>query len=121
MHPLGAYVPTIHKELAMVKITGNYRWVDGARFDHAYYQTEHMQLTRSLLQPLGLRRLESDQTVWPADPKPGQVIACSNAYFDSMAAAQAALAQVGAALMADVPRYTGLRPELHVCEVQQHL
>ena len=105
----------------MVKITGNYRWVEGAHFDHSYYQTQHMQLTSALLQPLGLCRLESDQTLWPATPKAGQVVASSNAYFDSLSAAQTALAQAGPALMADVVRYTSLRPELHVCEVQQHL
>lgn len=47
----------------MVKITGHYRWQEGAHFDHAYYQQAHMQLTRALLQPLGMQRLESEQTV----------------------------------------------------------
>jgi uncharacterized protein (TIGR02118 family) len=105
----------------MVKITGNYRWQEGAHFDHAYYQQEHMQLTAKLLQPLGLRRLVSEKTVLSTGPKVGQIVASSNAYFDSLSAAQAALAMAGAALLADVPRYTSLRPELHLCEVTEHV
>ena len=77
----------------MVKIIGNYRWFDGASFDHRYYQQEHMRLTRELLQPLGLQRLESDHTLSATPLKAGQVVASSNAYFESLPAAQAALAQ----------------------------
>lgn len=101
----------------MVKIIGNYRWFDGANFDHAYYQREHMRITRELLLPLGLQRLESDQTLSGTPLKTGQVVASSNAYFETLAAAQAAMTQTGAQLMADVPNYTNIRPELHISEV----
>ena len=47
----------------MVKVCGTYRWKDGARFDPVYYRTEHMRITRELLLPLGLQRLESDETL----------------------------------------------------------
>lgn len=105
----------------MVKIIGNYRWFDGATFNHAYYQQEHMQLTRQLLTPLGLQRLESDKTLSGTPLKAGQVVASSNAYFDSLPAAQAALAQTGATLIADVANYTNIRPELHISEVAQQM
>lgn len=104
----------------MVKIIGNYRWFDGAKFDHSYYQQEHMRLTSELLLPLGLQRLESDKTLSGAPLKAGQVVASSTAYFETLAAAQAALAQTGAQLVADVPNYTNIRPELHICEVVAH-
>lgn len=105
----------------MVKIIGNYRWFDGAKFDHSYYQKEHMRLTRELLLPLGLQRLESDQTLSGTPLKTGQVVASSNAYFESLPAAQAALAQTGAQLVADVSNYTNIRPELHICEVAVYM
>jgi uncharacterized protein (TIGR02118 family) len=105
----------------MVKISGNYRWFEGAHFDHAYYQTEHMRLTRELLRPLGLLRLESDRTLSAQPPAAGQIIATSHACFATLAAAQAALQQAGAALLADLPNYTSIRPELHLSEVGSHL
>lgn len=105
----------------MVKVTGNYRWFNGAKFDHEYYKTEHMRLTRELLLPLGLQRLESDQTLSAEPSSPGQVIATSNAYFVSLPAAHAALAKAGAALLSDVQRYTNIQPELHVCAVTSHI
>ena len=105
----------------MVKIIGKYRWFDGAKFDHSYYQKEHMRLTRELLLPLGLQRLESDKTLSGTPLKTGQVVASSNAYFESLPAAQAALAQTGAQLVSDVSNYTNIRPELHICEVAVYM
>ena len=104
----------------MIKVTGIYRWRDGATFDHSYYEREHMRITRDLLAPLGLVRLESDRMVHAREPVPGQVVAISHAYFASLPEAQAAVRQAGAALMADVPRYTNLQPETHFSEVRTH-
>lgn len=104
----------------LAKVTGIYRWTDGARFDHDYYGSAHARLTTELLAPLGLLRFESDRTVGAGAPQPGAVVATSNAYFASVAEARAALAQAGAALAADLPRYTNIRPALHVSEVLVH-
>lgn len=103
----------------MVKVCGNYRWFEGARFDHAYYKSEHMRLTRELLRPLGLQRLESDETLSSQPPRPGVVVATSNAYFLSVSAAQTALNAAGAKLLADVLNYTDINPEIHVCAVTE--
>ncbi|QNP60123.1 EthD family reductase [Paenacidovorax monticola] len=104
----------------MIKVTGIYRWREGATFDHAYYEHEHMRITREALAPLGLMRLESDRMLHARDPGPGQVVAISHAYFASLPEAQAAVRQAGATLMADVPRYTNLQPETHFSEVRTH-
>lgn len=101
----------------MVKVCGNYRWKDGARFDQVYYRTEHMRITRELLLPLGLQRLESDETLSAGEPRPGTIVATSNAYFLSLSAAQAALTLAGAKLLVDVPNYTDIYPEIHLCAV----
>lgn len=101
----------------LAKITGLYRWSEGAHFDHSYYGAEHARLSTELLQPLGLLRFESEQALQATPPTPGTVVATSNAYFPSLKQAQAALAQAGAALAADIPRYTNIRPTLHLGEV----
>jgi uncharacterized protein (TIGR02118 family) len=105
----------------LAKVTGIYRWREGARFDHDYYGSEHAQLTTRLLVPLGLLRFESDRVSAASGPMPGSVVAASNAYFGSLAEAQAALSRAGAALAADLPNYTNIRPELHISEVLVHV
>jgi len=104
----------------MVRVIGLYRWLDGATFDHEYYNSKHMQLTLKLLSPRGLVRLESDRYLAAAPPIAGDIIAASNAYFPSIEAARAALTAAGGELMADVPKYTTLRPQLHFVAVTSH-
>jgi uncharacterized protein (TIGR02118 family) len=104
----------------LAKVTGIYRWAEGAHFDHDYYATAHARLTTELLGPLGLLRFESDRTVSASAPQPGAVVATSNAYFASISEAHAALASAGGALAADLPKYTNIRPVLHFSEVWVH-
>lgn len=104
----------------IAKVTGIYRWTDGAHFDHEYYGDVHARLTTELLAPLGLLRFESDRTISAGAPQAGAVVATSNAYFGSLALAQVALAQAGSALAADLPNYTNIRPALHLSEVLVH-
>lgn len=102
------------------KVTSLYRWADDARFDHDYYGTVHARLATELLAPLGLVRFESDRTVSSQAPRSGAVVATSNAWFATLHEARAALAEAGPALAADLPRYTTIRPELHISEVSLH-
>lgn len=94
----------------MVKIVGLYRWFDTASFNAAYYQHEHFELTQKLLHPLGLKRLEL--TVVASDKRqPGDVIAISNAYFETITEAIQAGRSTGAKLAADLHWYTNISPE----------
>lgn len=104
----------------MIRVIGFYRWKEGATFDHDYYHSTHMRLTHELLQPLGLVRLESDRYLSRKPPRDGDVIAASNAYFETIDAANAAMAAAGAELMADVPKYTSLTPETRIAQVNTH-
>jgi hypothetical protein len=104
----------------MVKISTHYRWFDGARFDAAYYQREHMRIALQATQALGLLHLESvlvHRTVpWQA----GDLVASTHASFATLAQAQAALAAAGPTLRADLPHYTNIRPELVFGLVSHH-
>ena len=104
----------------MVRVIGFYKWRDGASFDHEYYNKEHMEFTKEKLLPYGLLHLESDQYLSVTPPQPGDVIAASNAYFESPEKAQAAIVAVGNDLMSDVPNYTNLSPELKMSLVTKH-
>ena len=101
----------------MIRVIGFYRWSEDAHFDHKYYNSEHMHLTNNLLVPHGLLRLESDRYISSKPPVSGEIIAASNAYFASLEIAQAAMEAVGAVLMADVTRYTNLKPEIRLSVV----
>lgn len=105
----------------MIRVTGFYRWKAGARFDHEYYRTEHMPFARRLLAPLGLLRLESDQFLTDPQPRDGDIVAATYAYFESAEAARAALAAAGQELLASVPNYSTLKPELVMSMVTSHL
>ena len=105
----------------MVRVNGLYRWEDGAHFDHAYYNTEHMRVTREALAPHGLLRLESDRVLTSGAPVPGQIIAATNAYFATIEAAQAAMMAAAQTLMANVRQYTNLTPQVHMSVVTSHV
>jgi uncharacterized protein (TIGR02118 family) len=104
----------------MIRVIGVYRWVEGASFNHDYYNSTHMQITRELLSPFGLVKLESDRFIIAASPQPGAIIAASHAYFPSLEIARHAVASTGAALMTDVAKYTNLKPELSFAIVENH-
>jgi uncharacterized protein (TIGR02118 family) len=111
---------SFHHPARLAKVTGTYRWREDARFDHEYYESAHARLTTQLLAPLGLLRFECDRTVSSGPWRPGVIVATSNAYFESVALAQQALAKVGGELAADLPNYTNIQPSLHVSEVLAH-
>lgn len=108
------------RSVPMIKVTALYRWREGAHFDHDYYHSEHMRIARAALQPLGLVRLESDRVLYPGAPRPGQVVALTNAFFASLSEAQAAATQSAAVLTADIPNYTNLRPESYFAQMLGH-
>ncbi len=105
----------------MIRVTGFYRWQEGASFDHEYYHKQHMELTREQLAPFGLLRLESDTFLNGKPIVVGEIIAASYAYFESVEKAQAAMAAAGPALLRDVPTYTTLKPELRLSVVTTHV
>ncbi|MDP4077927.1 EthD family reductase [Acidovorax sp. A1169] len=104
----------------MIKITALYRWHEGATFDHDYYHGEHMRIARQALGPLGLVRLESDRVMYPGPPRPGQVVALTNAFFETVEQAQAAAQQTAPVLTADVPNYTDIKPESYMAQMKAH-
>lgn len=104
----------------MIKVTALYRWREGATFNHDYYHREHMRIARAALQPLGLVRLESDRVLYPGEPRPGQVVALTNAFFCDLKQAQIAAKQTAAELMADIPNYTNIEPESYFAQLNEH-
>lgn len=101
----------------MIRVMGLYHWAEGAHFDAALYADEHAALTRRLLTPLGLQRLELARFLGASAPRPGELIAATFADFPDLASAQAALAAAGPELAAHVSRYSSLQPQIRLCEL----
>ncbi len=104
----------------MIKVTAVYRWREGAIFNHDYYHSEHMRIARAALQPLGLVRLESDRVLYPGDPRPGQIVALTNAFFSDLKQAQMAAKATMAELSADIPNYTNIQPDSYFAQALEH-
>jgi len=104
----------------MIRITGTYRWIEGAHFDHHYFNSSHARITVEALSELGLIRLETDRVLATSAPEVGDIIAATHAYFANVDVAQTALAKAGAILMADVPNYTNLKPDIRLSETTVH-
>jgi uncharacterized protein (TIGR02118 family) len=90
----------------------------GARFDHAYYAQKHFSLVKDRLGPLGLVRCEVDRGIAGRSPDtPAPYIAAGHLIFNSILEFQAAYSKVGHELMADIPNYTDIGPELQISDI----
>jgi len=79
-----------------------------------------MRIARAALLPMGLLRLESDRVLYPGEPRPGQVVALTNAFFSDLKQAQIAAKQTMAELSADIPNYTNIQPESYFAQALAH-
>jgi uncharacterized protein (TIGR02118 family) len=101
----------------MIKVSVMYPNRPDARFDHDYYRDKHMPMVAQLL-GAACRRYSVDKGL--GGGMPGQAapfVAQCHLYFDSVEAFQATFAPHGKAIMADVPNYTDLQPQVQVSEV----
>ena len=105
----------------MVRVLGIYRWKNGASFNHEYYNTTHMEITKNALLKFGLVRLESDSFHIDGEAKEGDLIAASNAYFDDIGSAMKAMSEAGDELLADLSNYTTLQPDIKLTKVSIHV
>ena len=101
----------------MYKVSVMYPNGDGATFDHAYYRDRHMPM---VAQKLGaaLARYTVDKGIAGGEPgaPPAYVASCS-LFVESLEAFQAGMAAHGRAIMADVPNYTNVQPQIEITEV----
>lgn len=101
----------------MLRVTALYPNAAGSRFDAAYYCKRHAPFARDLLGAAGLRDLRITIGVAGLDGAPPPFWSVSELVFDDRAAFDAAMAEHGAALFADVPNYTDATPVLQVSDL----
>jgi uncharacterized protein (TIGR02118 family) len=102
----------------MIKLSVMYPQSEGMKFDMDYYRETHIPMVRRLIGE-NLRGLSIDLAAVGAGlPAPYAVIA--NLLFESVNTMQAALAEHGPVLMADIPNYTNAQTVIQVSETSAY-
>src|SRR4051812_25432085 len=102
----------------MVRISVMYPTGDNKRFDYTYYTQKHMPMVQDRLKGMGLVRWEVDRGVGGGAPGAATPFTCiGHLYFNSVADFQTGMGKHGKELMADIPNYTDIEPQIQVSEV----
>jgi uncharacterized protein (TIGR02118 family) len=102
----------------MIKVSVLYANEDGKKFDMDYYCNSHIPM---VLEKVGAAcsKAEVDQGLAGGAPgAPAAFIAMGHLYFDSVDSFQAAFGPHAEAIMADVPNYTDIQPDIQISEVK---
>jgi len=102
----------------MIKVTVLYPNGPDARFDMKYYVTHHLPMVRDKCAPV-CRSIAAEGGLAGGEPgSQAPYIAIGHLTFDSLPAFQQAFGPNAAAIMADIPNYTDIRPTIQISEVK---
>jgi uncharacterized protein (TIGR02118 family) len=101
----------------MIRVTALYRNLEGSRFDFDYYVTTHFQLVRERLADFGMGRIEVEKGIEAMDGQRAAFVCVAHVDFSDMADLKRGLEEHGEELLADVPNYTDIEPEVQISEV----
>ena len=102
----------------MIRVSVYYPNAPNGKFDLDYYASKHMGLVSDRLKPLGLLKWEIDKGLAGGTPDaPAPFVAIGHIYFNSVADFQKAFGAHAAEIMADIPNFTNLEPQIQVNEV----
>ena len=102
----------------MIKVSVMYPNTSDARFDMSYYLDRHMPMVRDLMGGV-LKGMNVEQGLAGGQPgAPAPYVALAHLFFESVDAFQAAFAEHGGAILADIPNYTNTQPTLQISQVK---
>lgn len=101
----------------MFKVSVMYPNAAGATFDHAYYRERHMPMVAATLGTALVRYTVDKGLAGGAPGAPPAFLASCALYLESLEPFQAVMATHGAAIMADIPNYTNVAPQIEIAEV----
>ncbi len=102
----------------MIRVSVLYNNQPGSRFDHEYYAQRHMPMVREKLRRFGLLRAEIDKGLAGEEPdSPAPFVCIGHLYFQSLTDFQNGMLAHGEDILADVPNYTDLTPQIQVSEM----
>lgn len=101
----------------MIRLSVVYPNAQGKRFDFGYYADKHVALAKKLLAPYGLVRIEIDKAISGPMGAPAPFACTGHLYFNAIADLQAAMQAHAGDLLADIPNYTDIQPNIQISEV----
>ena len=103
----------------MIRVTVLFPKTNDSHFDMEYYLSKHVPMTKTKLQSLGISvEAEVDEglgTIVPGEPAPYAAI--GYLLFEKMEDLQNGLATHGAEIMADIPKFTNVQPQIQIGSV----
>lgn len=99
----------------MIRVTVLYPKSADSHFDLNYYLTKHIPMTKELLTPTGIVRIEVDEGLagFPPD-QPAMYHAVGYLIFEKVEDLQNGMAAHGAAILGDIPNYTNTQPIVQI-------
>ena len=102
----------------MIRVSVFYPNGAEATFDHEYYKTTHCPMVAEKLKPFGLQRVEIDKGLGGGTPKAeAPFVAIGHLIVDSLEGFQNGMGEHGKDIMADVPNYTNIQPQVQVSKM----
>lgn len=101
----------------MVRVTALYRYSKDSRFDFDYYVKTHLQLARERLADFGMGQIEVEKGIEAMDGGSPAYACIAHVEFSEMNDLKRGLEQHAGELLADVPNYTDIEPEVQISEV----
>jgi uncharacterized protein (TIGR02118 family) len=102
----------------MIRVSVMYPNGEGKTFDIDYYARKHMTLVKDRIGTLGLVRLEVDKGLAGGAPHAPAPFACiGHLYWNTLGEFQKAMGQHGKELMADIPNFTNIQPQIQISEI----
>ena len=102
----------------MIRVSVMYPSGECKKFDVDYYANKHMTLVKDRIGGLGLVRLEVDKGLAGGAPNAPAPFACiGHLYWNSLGDFQKAMGTHGKELMADIPNFTNIQPQIQISEI----
>ncbi len=101
----------------MVRVTVLYKNSEGARFDFDYYVKTHLPLARERLRDFGIGRFEVDKGIEMHDGQKAIFLCIAHVEISSVESFKQGFEKHGEELLADIPKYTNIEPEIQISEV----
>ncbi|SRR5579885_1705829 len=122
-HEWRPHMPTpwtirIRYHVLMIRVLVSYPNKPGARFDESYYLNQHMPMVAKKLEPHGMNGWSVDRGLSGMMPgTPADHAIQAHLIFDTLEGYKAGLAAEGASILADIPNYTDIQPQIQINEI----
>ncbi len=101
----------------MIRIAAVYPREQGKKFDAEYYVHTHLPLVQKKFSPYGLTKIEVDRGLETPGRGESPFFAIGYLYFKDLDGFRQAYAAVGAGVIADISKYTDVKPMIQVGEI----